>query len=46
MFLTITQANIDTMIGYISGLIGDFMPLIMVILGVVIAMYIFNKITK
>jgi len=46
MFLTISETNIDTMIGYISGLIGDFMPLIMVILGVVIAMYIFNKITK
>jgi hypothetical protein len=46
MFLTITELNIDTMIGYVSGLIGDFMPLIMVILGVIIAMYIFNKITK
>ena len=46
MFLTITTENISTLTGYISGMIGDFMPLILVVLGVSISMFIFNKITK
>lgn len=46
MFVTISSENINTMIGYISGLVGDFMPLIMVVLGITIAMYIFKKITN
>lgn len=46
MFVTITAENITTMTGYISGLLGDFMPLIMVVLGISLAMYIFRKIIK
>jgi len=46
MFLTITSGDITTLTGYISGMIGDFMPLILVVLGVTISMYIFNRITK
>ena len=46
MFATITAENITTMTGYISGLLGDFMPLIMVVLGISLAMYIFRKIIK
>jgi hypothetical protein len=46
MFLTITEGNITTMIGYISSMIGDFMPLIIVVLAVSITMYIFNRLTK
>ena len=46
MFLTITGENITTLTGYISGMIGDFMPIILIVLGVSISMYIFNRITK
>jgi len=46
MFLTITTENISTLTGYISGMVGDFMPIILIVLGVSISMYIFNKLTK
>jgi hypothetical protein len=46
MFFTISPENITTMTGYISGLVGDFMPVILVVLGISLAMYIFNRITK
>lgn len=46
MFFTVTSENITTLIGYISGLVGDFMPIIMVVLGITLAMYIFRKITN
>jgi len=46
MFVTITTENINTMTGYISGILGDFMPLIMVVLGISLAMFIFRKIIK
>lgn len=46
MFLTISADNITTLTGYISSMIGDFMPLILIVLGVSIAMYIFNRLTK
>jgi hypothetical protein len=46
MFLTISAENITTLTGYISSMIGDFMPLILIVLGVSIAMYIFNRLTK
>lgn len=46
MFFTIESTDISTMTGYISGLVGDFMPVIMVVLGITLAMYIFKKITK
>jgi len=46
MFFTITTENINTLIGYISGLVGDFMPIILIVIGVSMAMFIFNRLTK
>jgi len=46
MFFTITSGNITTMTGYIAGLVGDFMPIILIVIGVSIGMYIFNRIFK
>ena len=46
MFFTVTNENISTLTGYIAGMIGDFMPIILIVLAVSIAMYIFNRITK
>ncbi len=46
MFFQLTQGNIDTMLGYIGGLIGDLMPLILVVLGITIALFIFRAIAK
>jgi len=46
MFFDLTQANIETMLGYMAGLIGDLMPLILIILGISIALFIFRAITK
>ena len=46
MFFELTQADIDMMLGYMGGLIGDLMPLILIILGISIALYIFKGITK
>lgn len=46
MFYTVTSGDITTLTGYISGMIGDFMPIILVVLGITIALYVFNRITK
>ena len=46
MFYTVTSQDITTLTGYISGIIGDFMPIILIILGVTIGLYVFNKIAK
>lgn len=46
MFFDLTQGNIDTMLGYMSGLVGDLMPLILVVLGITIALFIFRQIAK
>lgn len=46
MFFTISPENITTLNGYIAGMVGDLMPIILIVLGVAIAMYIFNRLTK
>jgi hypothetical protein len=46
MFFTITPTDISTLTGYIAGMIGDFMPLLLVVIGVSVGMFIFNKIFK
>jgi len=46
MFFTISGDNITTLTGYISGLVGDALPLILVILGISVGMFIFRQITK
>ena len=40
--INLTQGNIDTMLGYMGGLIGDLMPLILVVLGIMIAFFIID----
>ena len=40
--INLTQVNFDTMIGYIGGLIGDLMPLILILLGIMIAFFIID----
>jgi len=46
MFFELTQTDVDTMLGYMGGLIGDLMPLILVMLGISIALFIFRSISK
>jgi hypothetical protein len=46
MFLTIAPADITTLTGYIAGMVGDFLPLILVAIGVSVGMFIFNKVFK
>jgi len=46
MFLTISRENITTLLGYISGLVGDLMPIILIALSMTIGLYVFRKITK
>lgn len=46
MFFTITAGDVTTMTGYITGIVGDFMPFILPIMGISIGMFIFNKIFK
>jgi hypothetical protein len=38
-FINWSEGNTTTMIGYITNLIGDLMPVILVILGITIAVY-------
>lgn len=46
MFFTITPTDVSTIIGYITGMVGDFMPLLTIVIGVSVGMYIFNKIFR
>lgn len=46
MIYTFTNTDIQTLTGYISGIVGDMMPLILIVLGITIGLYVFNKITK
>jgi len=41
---TITQANIDQIIGYAGSLVGDVMPLLVVIIGVAIGGFVIKVI--
>jgi hypothetical protein len=38
-FINWTEGNTTTMTGYIASLVGDLMPVILVILGITIAVY-------
>ena len=42
--INLTQGNFDTMLGYMGGLIGDLMPLILIILGIMLAFFIIDGI--
>jgi hypothetical protein len=46
MFYTVTSQDVSTLTGYVAGIVGDFMPIILLILGVTIGLYVFNKIAK
>lgn len=45
MFYTVTENDLTALTNTTGGLIGDFMPIILVVLGIIIAMYVFKKIT-
>jgi hypothetical protein len=46
MFIDIGTEEIDILLEYMGGLIGDLMPLILVILGIVLALFIFNRLVN
>lgn len=46
MFIDIGNEEIDILLGYMGGLIGDLMPIILVILGIVLALFIFNRLVN
>ena len=46
MFFNIGETEIDTMLSYVSGIIGDLMPIILIILGVSVALFIFGRIVN
>jgi len=46
MFYTFTADNASTTIGYIGGIIGDFWPLLLIIISVSVAMLIVSKVFK
>lgn len=46
MFYTVTENDITALTNTAGGLIGDFMPIILVVIGIVLGMYVFNRITK
>lgn len=46
MFFDIGTEEVNELLGYMGGLIGDMMPIILIVVGVSLAMFIFNKILK
>lgn len=38
-FINWSEGNTTTMLGYITNLVGDLMPVILVVLGITIAVY-------
>ena len=46
MFLTIGSEDLTILTGYVSALLGDLLPYILLILGVNIAMYVFKKLSN
>jgi len=42
--IELTTSSLDIMLGYMGGLIGDFMPLILIILGIMLAFFIIDGI--
>ena len=43
-FFTISEGNISTMLGYVSGLISDIQPLLLAIIGVGLGLIILGAI--
>ncbi len=44
MFYTFTAENASTTINYIGGIVGDFMPLILIVLSISLGLLIVRKI--
>lgn len=40
--IELTTSSLDIILGYMGGLIGDLMPLILVILGIMLAFFIID----
>lgn len=45
-FSVITEGNITTMVGYIGGLVTDFMPLIGLVIGLPLGFWVINKVVS
>ena len=45
-FMTITEADITTMLGYVGALIGDLTPLLLPIIAISLGIFIFWAIVK
>jgi len=45
-FFTISEGNISSMIGYTQDFISNFMPLLVIILGLAVAFWIIKVIFK
>ncbi len=45
-FLTISEANITTMLGYTADLIGDLTPLMLPVIAISLGIFIFWAIIK
>ena len=46
MFYTFNSTDTASLISYVGGIVGDFMPLILIILGVSIGLFVVAKIFK
>jgi len=46
MFFDITETDIDTIFSYMGGLVGDLLPLLLIVIGISIALFIFRGLTK
>jgi hypothetical protein len=42
--IELTTSSLDIILGYMGGLIGDLMPLILIILGIMLAFFIIDGI--
>jgi hypothetical protein len=42
--IELTTSSLDIILGYMGGLIGDLMPLILVVLGIMLAFFIIDGI--
>lgn len=46
MIYQVTDNDVTKILDTAGGLIGDMMPIVLIILGITIAMYVFKKITQ
>lgn len=46
MFYSFNASDTASVVSYVGGIVGDFMPLILIILGVSIGLFVVSKIFK